>query len=70
MKALLAWYKQDFFKWTDKPECTRCQPSDPSKIQAQGGGNPTPEEVEGMARRVEIYFCMGCSQPLRYPRYN
>ena len=32
LKALLAWFKRDFFTWTDKPACVNCQPSDPEKI--------------------------------------
>lgn len=70
LKALLAWFKQDFFKWTDKPACPDCKPSDPSKIESKGGANPTPEEHEGMARRVEVYQCSACGIPIRFPRYN
>ena len=45
LKALLAWFKQDFFKWTDKPICPTCQDPDPTKMQAQGVSQPTPDEA-------------------------
>jgi len=35
LKAVLAWFKNDFFKWTDKPTCTICVQPDPSKLSEQ-----------------------------------
>ena len=33
-------------------------------------GQCTAEEIEGMARRTEVYFCNGCNSAVRFPRYN
>ena len=33
-------------------------------------GQLTPEDVDGMAMRVEVYMCSVCSLPVRFPRYN
>ena len=63
LKALLAWFKQDFFKWTDKPTCKNCNETDPEKMTAHGVVGPTPEEVQCMARRTEVYQCATCGQP-------
>ena len=54
MKALLAWFKNDFFKWTDRPDCTTC--GNPGKnLIPCGAGQPNEEEKEGMAGMVELY---------------
>ena len=54
LKALLAWFKNDFFKWTDRPDCTTC--GNPGKnLIPCGAGQPNEEEKEGMAGMVELY---------------
>ena len=70
LKALLAWFKTDFFRWMDKPACTGCQQCDTTQIVSQGYAKPTPEEVEGMAIHTEVYLCPVSRQVVRYPRYN
>ena len=69
LKALLAWYKQDFFTWTDKPPCGYCYQVDPDTMTSQGVSDPTPEEREGDANRAEVYLCTRCNQVTRFPRY-
>ena len=59
LKALLSWFKQEFFRWTDVPDCSTCGNSG-KNLQALQAGEPTPEEREGMAGRVEIYLCTKC----------
>ena len=59
LKALLAWFKQDFFKWTDAPDCSTCGNSG-KNLQPLPGGEPTEEEREGAASRIEVYFCNKC----------
>jgi peptide-N4-(N-acetyl-beta-glucosaminyl)asparagine amidase len=68
LKALLAWFKSQFFKWTDKPSCPCGSTAD--LVEKGENGVCTPEEIEGDAKRVEIYKCTVCTQELRFPRYN
>ena len=42
LKALLKWYKEDFFSWCDKPKCTKCGKND--KVESTGMVKPTHEE--------------------------
>ena len=66
LKALLHWFKHDFFKWTSQPACTQCQ-SDTASV---GHAPPTAFERQGRAGIVELYRCTRCSAVVRYPRYN
>jgi len=69
LKALLKWFKEEFFTWTDKPKCRNCDRDD--HVQPTGGVRPTEYELkEGGASRVEGYKCFGCGQQIRFPRYN
>lgn len=86
LRQLTAWFKNDFFKWVDKPACPRCD----SNSSVVGVGQPPdfvplPEEKQNWAERVEFYVCQRClseqssastsaneQQPtlIRFPRYN
>ena len=77
--ALLAWFKQSFFTWMDKPKCSQCNSN--AHVQALHGTAvaPTPEERQtGNASRVEVYQCMkhphlseeDGAATLRFPRYE
>ncbi|TPX33762.1 hypothetical protein SmJEL517_g03456 [Synchytrium microbalum] len=66
MKAMLKWYKNDFFKWVNAPECEYCN----SATQSFGMASPTPEETKWQADRVELYECTVCLKLSRFPRYN
>eukprot|EP01112_Ceratiomyxa_fruticulosa_P018873 TRINITY_DN6100_c0_g1_i1.p1 TRINITY_DN6100_c0_g1~~TRINITY_DN6100_c0_g1_i1.p1 ORF type:complete len:779 (-),score=156.88 TRINITY_DN6100_c0_g1_i1:97-2433(-) len=66
IRDLLAWFKNDFFKWVNEPPCERCQ----SPTKMVGMGVPDLEETMNMANRVENYQCTNCSSFTRFPRYN
>jgi len=74
MKALLEWFKHDFFKWFKKPNCTT--PGCPgmsaiANIHPCGGAAPTAEEQSrDWAGRVELYHCKDCNTTIRFPRIN
>ena len=68
LKLLLAWFKTDFFKWTNNPQCSFCESKETEYKATQQG--QTPEEIAGKANRVEIYVCKICDQPTKFPRYN
>ncbi|CAM9150392.1 unnamed protein product [Scytosiphon promiscuus] len=68
-RALLSWFKKDFFKWTNKPACSGCGGRG-ACMQPKGVQPPTPEEASSRASRVEVYACKDCGAETRYPRYN
>ncbi|CAN0115449.1 unnamed protein product [Ectocarpus sp. 12 AP-2014] len=68
-RALLSWFKKDFFKWTNKPPCSGCGARG-ACMQGKGGCAPTPEEASSKASVVELYVCKECGAETRYPRYN
>ncbi|CAN0541754.1 unnamed protein product, partial [Ectocarpus sp. 8 AP-2014] len=68
-RALLSWFKKDFFKWTNKPPCSGCGARG-ACMQGKGVCAPTPEEASSKASVVELYFCKECGAQTRYPRYN
>lgn len=71
VKQLLKWYKEEFFKWVDKPECPKCGNTEQDKIQRVWGGRPhLKEHFEGQATIVEQYQCQKCKNIIEFPRYN
>jgi len=68
LKALLHWFKTDYFTWTDKPKCPRCD-SD-AAVENTGSAKPNALEKEGDAGVTELYRCKTCSTDIRFPRYN
>lgn len=75
LKELLQWFKRDFFTWVNQPKCEACGADTAAASEAYynanpNAGKPTPEEVAGMAGRVEIYECKTCKSITRFPRYN
>lgn len=65
--AYLRWFKDSFFSWVNAPPCARC--SGPTKNY--GSAEPTQEEREDGAGRVELYSCEKCPGVItRFPRYN
>jgi peptide-N4-(N-acetyl-beta-glucosaminyl)asparagine amidase len=53
----LKWFKEEFFTWCDKPKCHNCK-SNYNVVGINGSessSNPTSEEREGLAGRVELY---------------
>ena len=68
MIALLKWFRHDFFKWMDRPECSRCKAQD--KMERWGDATPTNEDREFHASKIESYQCKDCKIQVRFPRYN
>lgn len=68
VKELLRYFKNDFFKWCDKPECITCGSS---QDQYHAGiSQPTSEEAQYDCGTVEIFKCQKCGSLTRFPRYN
>lgn len=67
IKALLRWFKQDFFTWITAPPCNQCQ----GETEGIGAAAPDAAERQAGADRVEIYRCKNNSYHIsRFPRYN
>lgn len=68
VKELLRFFKQDFFKWCDKPDCERCKNN--ANQNFIGAQQPTAEETRFQSGGVEVYKCSVCQNVTRFPRYN
>lgn len=67
IRALLKWFKQDFFTWVNAPKCDQCG----AETDGLGSGQPNADELRQGARRVELYRCKANSQHIeRFPRYD
>ena len=65
---LLKWFKQTFFKWVNKPECSACGEGETCLVNHLA--RPNPQEVDGLAAWTEIYGCKACATLTRFPRLN
>lgn len=63
--ALLRWFKRDFFKWTNSPDCWTCG-METKMLHVE---RPSIEEAKYRASRTEVFKC-GCGAITRFPRYN
>lgn len=63
---LLIWFKNSFFTWFDAAHCNTCN----VKMQNNGLGVPSAQDVRYGAHRVENYKCNTCGATDRFPRYN
>ncbi|EMR71442.1 putative peptide n-glycanase protein [Eutypa lata UCREL1] len=72
IKALLKYFKEEFFTWITTPPCSACG----GETQIQSAARPSEEELRKGARGTEIYRCKGsngdaaCSHIERFPRYE
>ncbi|KAK7993733.1 hypothetical protein PG989_007114 [Apiospora arundinis] len=68
VRALLRWFKQDFFSWVNNPVCTTCQ----GHTVSRGISQPTAQENAFGASRVELYQCSSptCKSYERFPRFS
>ncbi|KAA8497682.1 Peptide-N(4)-(N-acetyl-beta-glucosaminyl)asparagine amidase [Porphyridium purpureum] len=67
-RELLVWFKDSFFKWFNIPDCWGCGQG--AKVELLGLSQPSPEELQNLASRVEKYGCRSCGASMRFPRYN
>lgn len=66
---LLHWYKSEFFKWVNAPDCDHCGCGN-QKMTNRGATPPNAEERSCAAGITELYGCAGCGRETRFPRYN
>ncbi|PAA50218.1 hypothetical protein BOX15_Mlig018337g1, partial [Macrostomum lignano] len=66
---LTAWFKTEFFKWTNSPKCSVCHQDCQSSSNA-ASLPPNEEERRYGAIRVESHYCQRCQRVERFPRYN
>jgi len=74
LSGLLRWFKRNFFKWCNKPECTNINClsfGSQSDMESLGTEKPTTDEILiGQAVRTEIYKCKSCQNIERFPRFT
>jgi peptide-N4-(N-acetyl-beta-glucosaminyl)asparagine amidase len=56
MLQLIRWFKREFFKWVNAPDCDACGAKNPTSA---GSGTPTAEEERWGGHRVELYKWVG-----------
>jgi len=64
---VLRWFKEEFFRWTDRPKCSRCGVA---ATESAGMAPASDEELRYGATRVEAWRCGTCQEVARFPRYN
>jgi len=66
LKELLQWFKRRFFSWVNQLKCSRCGQG----TKNVGMTQPTAEDLQYGAGRVEVHRCEACNVDMRFPRYN
>jgi len=68
LQRLCRWF-QDYMSWVNAPPCKVCSCTECEMKTVRGP--ETPEEIEGEAKRVEVYYCPECkANTTTFPRYN
>lgn len=70
VKELLRYFKEDFFKWCNKPDCDKCGPGSSKYQKSLSVVGPNEEEAKYDCNAVELYKCNVCGTETRFPRYN
>ena len=70
VKELLRYFKQDFFKWCNKPDCQHCGQNTSENMTFVSTQGPNEEESKFNCGTVEVYKCNQCANITRFPRYN
>lgn len=65
LKALLHWFKAEYFSWVNELKCEVCG-SDTTRVPV----TPTNTDLQYGASRVEGFQCKVCNAVTRFPRYN
>lgn len=68
VQETLSYFKSDFFRWVNKPKCTKCG-QDGDNIELIGVSGPpsvNPDEIG----RIEKYRCKTCGINVDFPRIN
>ncbi|XP_014365605.2 peptide-N(4)-(N-acetyl-beta-glucosaminyl)asparagine amidase [Papilio machaon] len=60
---LMAWFKNEFFEWIDKPECEFC--GGETAISSVGQ-----RKLETETCTVEVFKCKSCERDTLFPRFN
>ncbi|SCU84799.1 LADA_0D03862g1_1 [Lachancea dasiensis] len=69
VKELLRYFKKDFFRWCNKPDCRHCS-SPGEQMTPVGHQPPNDEERPYDCGVVEVYQCSNCKHLTRFPRFN
>lgn len=70
VKELLRYFKQDFFKWCNMPDCDKCGPNTSQDQEPIGTDAPKADEAKYECSVVELYRHKKCGNITRFPRYN
>ncbi|RNA40801.1 Peptide-N(4)-(N-acetyl-beta-glucosaminyl)asparagine amidase [Brachionus plicatilis] len=65
---LLEWFKNEFFRWINQPDCQSCKSN--KAVVFFKNDKPNINEITWMAGNVEVYKCSNCQTLTRFPRYN
>ena len=70
VKALLKWFKKDYFSWCNKPKCPKCGQNDKNLKVISYVSKPNESELKYLAYKTEVYLCNQCQIEIRFPRCN
>eukprot|EP00803_Ostreobium_quekettii_P008738 evm.model.scf_710.1 EVM.evm.TU.scf_710.1 scf_710:815-1273(-) len=65
VRALLDWFKGEFFEWVNSPPCWNCGQGEASRVAVEA---PSEAEARHDASRTEVYTCLKCGAGIRFPR--